>query len=101
MRNLTTAAPLSHYWPSVLRCSGRRTLASPHPPTLFSCGRGATKFHNRTTTNLHSHLQIAHGTRGLRNTATMSLVDEKHEWGAARVRDTFLQYFKDRGHTFG
>lgn len=31
----------------------------------------------------------------------MSLVDEKHEWGAVRVRDTFLSYFKDRGHTFG
>jgi alanyl-tRNA synthetase len=31
----------------------------------------------------------------------MSLVDEKHEWGAAHVRDTFLDFFKQRGHTFG
>lgn len=31
----------------------------------------------------------------------MSLVEEKHEWGAVRVRDTFLNYFKERGHTFG
>lgn len=31
----------------------------------------------------------------------MSLVGEKHEWGAVRVRQTFLDYFKDRGHTFG
>jgi alanyl-tRNA synthetase len=31
----------------------------------------------------------------------MSLVDEKHEWGAARVRETFINYFKERGHTFG
>ena len=31
----------------------------------------------------------------------MSLVDEKHEWPATKVRDTFLEYFKERGHTFG
>jgi alanyl-tRNA synthetase len=31
----------------------------------------------------------------------MSLVDEQHEWGAARVRQTFLDYFKKNGHTFG
>ncbi|KAF2707526.1 hypothetical protein K504DRAFT_458027 [Pleomassaria siparia CBS 279.74] len=31
----------------------------------------------------------------------MSLVDEKHEWNAAKVRDTFLNYFKEKhGHTF-
>jgi len=30
----------------------------------------------------------------------MSLVEEKHEWGAVRVRQTFLDYFKERGHTF-
>lgn len=26
---------------------------------------------------------------------------EQNEWSAVRVRDTFLQYFKDNGHTFG
>jgi alanyl-tRNA synthetase len=31
----------------------------------------------------------------------MSLVDEQHEWGAKRVRETFLEYFKKNGHTFG
>lgn len=31
----------------------------------------------------------------------MSLVDEQHEWGAVRVRQTFLDYFKKNGHTFG
>jgi alanyl-tRNA synthetase len=31
----------------------------------------------------------------------MALHDEKHKWGAQRVRDTFLEYFKERGHTFG
>ena len=30
----------------------------------------------------------------------MSLTQEKHEWGAVRVRQTFLDYFKERGHTF-
>jgi alanyl-tRNA synthetase len=31
----------------------------------------------------------------------MSLVDEQHEWGAKKVRETFLDYFKKNGHTFG
>ena len=30
-----------------------------------------------------------------------ALVDEQHEWSAVRVRQTFLDYFKDNGHTFG
>ncbi|EUC48748.1 hypothetical protein COCMIDRAFT_86343 [Bipolaris oryzae ATCC 44560] len=30
----------------------------------------------------------------------MSLAQEKHEWGAVRVRQTFLDYFKEHGHTF-
>ena len=30
----------------------------------------------------------------------MALVDEKHEWTALKVRQTFLDYFKERGHTF-
>ncbi|KAF2146976.1 uncharacterized protein K452DRAFT_218807 [Aplosporella prunicola CBS 121167] len=29
-----------------------------------------------------------------------SLVDQQHEWSAARVRNTFLDYFKKNGHTF-
>jgi hypothetical protein len=33
--------------------------------------------------------------------ANMSLVEEKHEWGAVRVRQTFIDYFKERGHEFG
>ncbi|KAF2846835.1 alanyl-tRNA synthetase-like protein [Plenodomus tracheiphilus IPT5] len=32
--------------------------------------------------------------------ANMSLTDKKHEWGAVRVRQTFLDYFKERGHSF-
>ncbi|KAF2132534.1 alanyl-tRNA synthetase-like protein [Dothidotthia symphoricarpi CBS 119687] len=30
----------------------------------------------------------------------MALVDETHEWSAARVRQTFLDYFQERGHKF-
>ncbi|KAF1968968.1 alanyl-tRNA synthetase [Bimuria novae-zelandiae CBS 107.79] len=30
----------------------------------------------------------------------MAQNDTKPEWGAARVRSTFLEYFKERGHTF-
>jgi hypothetical protein len=31
----------------------------------------------------------------------MSRTGETPEWGAVRVRQTFLDYFKERGHTFG
>ncbi|OAL56045.1 hypothetical protein IQ07DRAFT_498832 [Pyrenochaeta sp. DS3sAY3a] len=30
----------------------------------------------------------------------MSLVDKQPEWGAVRVRQTFIDYFKERGHDF-
>jgi hypothetical protein len=33
--------------------------------------------------------------------ANMSLPNEQHEWGAKKVRQTFLDYFKKNGHTFG
>jgi hypothetical protein len=40
---------------------------------------------------LHGNAQAAH----------MSRTGEPPEWGAVRVRQTFLDYFKERGHTFG
>jgi len=33
--------------------------------------------------------------------AESTLREEKHEWSAPKVRDTFLEYFKQKGHTFG
>ena len=39
--------------------------------------------------------------RGLRTMASPSIIEEKHEWNAPRVRETFLEYFKKNGHTFG
>lgn len=36
---------------------------------------------------------------GSRRMAT--LAEDKHEWNAPRVRETFLEYFKKNGHTFG
>jgi len=30
-----------------------------------------------------------------------SQVNGEHEWSAVRVRNTFLDYFKKNGHTFG
>jgi hypothetical protein len=30
-----------------------------------------------------------------------SLAEGQHEWNADRVRETFLDYFKKNGHTFG
>jgi len=29
------------------------------------------------------------------------MASEQHEWTASRVRETFLDYFKKNGHTFG
>jgi alanyl-tRNA synthetase len=32
----------------------------------------------------------------------MAIQDEKHEWGAKKVRDTFLDYFNNKNaHSFG
>ena len=39
--------------------------------------------------------------RARRASSMASLVDEQHEWNAVRVRQTFLDYFKKNGHTFG
>jgi alanyl-tRNA synthetase len=33
--------------------------------------------------------------------AEPSITEEKHEWDAVKVRNTFLDYFKKNGHTFG
>ncbi|KAF2203745.1 hypothetical protein GQ43DRAFT_438553 [Delitschia confertaspora ATCC 74209] len=38
--------------------------------------------------------------RDLHNMVETPLMEEKHEWNAQRVRETFLEYFKERGHTF-
>lgn len=41
-------------------------------------------------------------TKSTRQAARMTtLAEEKHEWNAPRVRETFLEYFKSHGHTFG
>lgn len=29
------------------------------------------------------------------------MANQQPEWAAAKVRQTFLDYFKQRGHTFG
>src|ERR1700761_8028113 len=36
-----------------------------------------------------------------RSRSMATLTEEKHEWSATRVRDTFIEYFKKNGHTFG
>ncbi|KAH6879172.1 tRNA synthetases class II (A)-domain-containing protein [Alternaria rosae] len=85
----TRAAPLSHH-------TVRRRLPSllrPHSPSLVLSRRCTRLF---TCTRLLS-LPLPHGNAPAAN---MSLVEEKHEWGAVRVRQTFLDYFKERGHTF-
>lgn len=43
-----------------------------------------------TQTPLFAHAQAA----------TMAN-DEQQQWAAAKVRQTFLDYFKERGHSFG
>lgn len=65
----------------------RRRVPLLHAPSKLSRSARASLHTTTNTTNSPS--------------STMSLVDEKHEWGASKVRDTFINYFKDRGHTFG
>lgn len=82
----TRAAPLSHH--TVRRrlpLLATRHSHLPRSPRLFTCTRLLD-------------LPLPHGNAPAAN---MSLVEEKHEWGAVRVRQTFLDYFKERGHTFG
>ena len=38
---------------------------------------------------------------GDRRYRSMSLTNGEVHWSAVRVRDTFLDYFKKNGHTFG
>ncbi|KAF5849928.1 hypothetical protein GGP41_005420 [Bipolaris sorokiniana] len=93
------AAPLSHPGPRAI--SGRLRLTP--PPTfssrLFSCTRPLCR-----PLDPSSSFPCPSSDPSLTTTtapaATMSLTQEKHEWGAVRVRQTFLDYFKERGHTF-
>jgi hypothetical protein len=73
------------------RCSYLPRL---HSPRLDLSVRSARLF----TRTRHLSLPLHDGNA---QAANMSLAQEKHEWGAVRVRQTFLDYFKERGHTFG
>lgn len=83
--------PLTHPWRSsplhlTPPCRTRYTLSllSSSCVRLLSCTRAPSiPLHGKA----HAH--------------TMALVDEQHEWGAQKVRQTFLDYFKQNGHTFG
>ena len=113
MRSLKSAAPLSHYWLDGTRVTAVTRTAQAACRLLSTTNlcpsklRGATARRITTTTapprlSHRPYTEIPHGARGLRTTpVNMSLLDEKHEWGAVRVRDTFLDFFKQRGHTFG
>lgn len=95
------AAPLTHALkPDVLSQFTRVTLVARHTRSIHTYRRCSRRLHTNSR-NLATQLQTPLRARGTRTTAAMSLVDEKHEWGATRVRDTFLNFFKERGHTFG
>lgn len=62
------------------------------------------KLNNRRPTGLLHYIVDSRALQPsqIRTSTTMaSLVDEQHEWNAVRVRQTFLDYFKENGHTFG
>jgi hypothetical protein len=70
--------------PHILRPSARRLPFNPQNTRLFTRTRALS-------IPLHGNAQAAN----------MSRTGETPEWGAVRVRQTFLDYFKERGHTFG
>ena len=91
MRQLLIRAPLSHQ---------RVRLASQPRLSCLSQSSHSSLHHTRLFTHTR-HLSLPLHHDGNAQAANMSLVDEKHEWSALRVRQTFLDYFKQRGHTFG
>lgn len=68
--------------------------------TLFlSHGPPSRVFHGRPHISAHIHGK-PHNHIG--ETLKMaSTISAKEQWPASRVRDTFLDYFKKNGHTFG
>lgn len=102
--SFTASAPLRSQSPAI---------AGPRSRQRLDLNYFARRRYNTTTspnTVGTSRTEISPGARRLLSTVaaaatpnphTMSLVDEKHEWGAVRVRQTFLDFFKEKGHTFG
>jgi hypothetical protein len=100
------------------RCRGRAWMLAGKRVVVFrrlGLSHFAHHLISSTAATNNSHLDNSHATHILRHARywssaprriqfarTMaSLTEEKHEWNAVRVRETFLDYFKERGHTFG
>jgi hypothetical protein len=95
-----TATPLSHPWPW-----GRI-------PLTRSCDHHHHHHHHHHLLLRHSHSHSHSPSSPLlanpsqphhsnAHAANMAQGDEQPQWGAARVRQTFLDYFANKGHTFG
>lgn len=82
--------------PPSLRLNAPRSLYTPfgRTPRRFSSAAFSAR-------KLYTPLQLPRGARRLQTTAKMALADEQHEWAAKRVRETFINFFKEKGHTFG
>ena len=109
-----TATAAAAHWRSATRCSPRRRSSCAnlsHNFTISQLHHTAAQRHLTTSNSLYSlsQLQPRARLRAIRlatpppTTAARMASDtptETPEWTAQRVRDTFLQFFEDRGHTF-
>lgn len=60
-----------------------------------------TSCHRTLTRGPPFPLRSALVRRHTTSTMASSTLDPTQQWTAAKVRDTFLKYFEERGHTFG
>jgi hypothetical protein len=70
---------------------GRRRLAHAH-----AHAHAFAFLHRRTLPPQHTL-----AARFTTHTPAAAMANEQPQWAAAKVRQTFLDYFKERGHTFG
>ena len=103
-------APLSHGHHHRLRATPRLAVAAfctPRDTTTLACLRTRPPLAAAKTLLAPSRpalplpLPLLHARRLHTSPSTMAQNDTTPEWAAARVRSTFLDYFKERGHTFG
>jgi hypothetical protein len=79
--------------------------ATPHTTSKFSCRTILGQTSARTYATYPPTAQKRPLPQALRTVTAhrmaSSASSEAPEWTAQKVRDTFLKYFEDRGHTFG
>lgn len=98
---------LTHFSNTFLSGSLSALSHSQHHPRLPKSALSkrslpTTTFCHRTlTTGPRSALRSTPVRRHTTSTMASSTLDPTQQWTATKVRDTFLKYFEERGHTFG